>query len=464
MREFEFTIDKALNRGLFPEIVPANSQWLRDCLGFRCGKLGLERFQAGTNPLPVTVDMYYDWPFPQFIVGDTYNILVIRDLVSAEDAVYTVSDDMSTVTHIFTVDDLTFGTGVLMDVADFGEYVIMMNGVIMIYWDTTLSAWQVSLATATVPLMNTICNFKGQAVGGGVTTSWHDCDTTFYIWSKVGELDFTPDRKNEAGYRRCPYGGVVHNVKRLDDAVVGSSSKGITLLIPVNKPATTFGFKELSNIGTYNKGAINGSLYRHIYVGTDLVVREISKEGVKDLGYSYWMELLASSGEDIIVSYDRSRNDFYIGNSSRTFLLSPYGMSEVQQHPSTVWRISPDNVYMLPSAADDTNPSIVSEAIDFGYKGQKTIQTIETDAFLGTDPYAAVDCTFDLSTWRSSNYTPINNMGIATVPMAGNMFRLKLRFESLSESFRIGYIKTRFKMTDLRGIRGVYAPPPRGQS
>jgi len=339
----------------------------------------------------------------------------------------------------------------------------MMNGVIMIYWDTTLSAWQVSLATSTIPLMNTICNFKGQAVGGGVTTSWHDCDNTFYIWSKIGELDFTPDRDNEAGYRRCPYGGEVYNVKRLDDGVIGYSSKGITLLSPVNSPTTTFGFKELSDKGIYNKGAINGSLHRHVCVGKDLLVRDISREGVKELGYNYWMDLLASSGDDIIVSYDKGSDDFYIGNSTRTFLLSPYGLSEVQQHPSTVWRIDPDNVYMLPDTEDDVEMSIITEAIDFEYKGQKTIQTIETDAFLGTSPYAAVDCTFNLSNWRSSNYTPINNMGIATVPMAGNMFRLKLKFDSLSESFRIGYIKTRFKMTDLRGIRGVYAPPLRGQ-
>ena len=27
----------------------------------------------------------------------------------------------------------------------------------------------------------------------------------------------------------------------------------------------------------------------------------------------------------------------------------------------------------------------------------------------------------------------------------------------------IDYIKVRYKMTDLRGIRGVYAPPLRGQ-
>lgn len=461
MREFELTIDEALRKGLGPErSIPLNSQWLFKALGFRCGREGLEPAISGTNPLPNTVDMYYNWPFPQFVVGERYNFLIIRDSISAEDIVYVISDDMNTVTHVFTVDALTFGTGGLMEVADFGEYAIMMNGVVMIYWNVG-GAWNASLATATIPLMNTICNFKGQAVGGGITTVWHDCDETFYCWTKIGELDFTPDIRNTAGYRRCPYGGEVYNVKRLGDSVIGYSSKGITALFPTSSPVATFGFKELVNIGTHNKGAINGSLYRHIFVGEDLVVREVTKEGVKELGYSVWMDEL--DNEDIIVSYDRSKDDFYIGNSKRTFLLSPYGMTEVLQHPSCVWRIDPDNVYMLPDTEDDDLPLITSEAFNMGYSGQKTTSVIETDALLGTSPQAGVDYMFDMSTWGSTPFVSINNEGAATIRAAGNQLRASVRFASLYAPFRIGYIKVRYKMTDLRSIRGVYAPPPRGQ-
>ena len=104
MREYELIIDEALKAGLSPEqMTPSNSQFLFECLGFRCGKLGLEAALLGENPLPPTVDMYYSWPFPQFLVGDTYNILIIRNLITNADYLYEVSSDYLTVTLIATL-------------------------------------------------------------------------------------------------------------------------------------------------------------------------------------------------------------------------------------------------------------------------------------------------------------------------------------------------------------------------
>ena len=463
MREFELIVDEAFKNGLSPErTIPFNTQVLLECLGFRCGKFGLEPYVEGENPLPSALDMYYSWPFPQFMSGEGYNFLIVRDsLINHEDVVYVIADDMTTITYMFSIDELTFGVGTLMEVADFGEYAFMTNGVIMIYWDTTISDWHEITSSATIPMMRTICNFKGQAVGGNVVSSWHDCDETFYVWSKIGEMDFTPDKQNEAGYRRCPYGGEVYHVRRLGDIVVGYSSKGIILMTPVASPIVTFGFKEVSDVGLHNRGAMNGNLSRQIYVGEDLIIREVTDKGVKELGYQQYMEQL--SGEDIIVNYDKSKGDFYIGNSSKTYLLSANGLTEIPQHPSAVWRMDSDNVYMLPDTIDDYYPLITIEPFDMGYKGQKTIATIESDAFSVANPHAAVDYALDLESWNSTPFVPSNNMGIATITAAGNMFRFKLRFDNIGSGFKIGYTKVRYKMTDLRGIRGVYAPPPRGQ-
>ena len=463
MREFELIVDEAFKNGLSPELtIPFNTQVLLECLGFRCGKFGLEPYVEGENPLPSALDMYYSWPYPQFMSGEGYNFLIVRDsLINHEDVVYVIADDMTTITYMFSIDELTFGVGTLMEVADFGEYAFMTNGVIMIYWDTTISDWHEITSSATIPMMRTICNFKGQAVGGNIVSSWHDCDETFYVWSKTGEMDFTPDRQNEAGYRRCPYGGEVYHVRRLGDIVVGYSSKGITLMTPVASPVATFGFREVSDVGLHNRGAMNGNLDRQIYVGEDLIIREVTSKGINELGYQQYMEQLA--GEDIIVNYDKSKGDFYIGNSFKTYLLSTNGLTEIPQHPSAVWRVDSDNVYMLPDATDDYYPLITIEPFDMGYKGQKTIATIESDAFSVANPYVAVDYALDLESWNSTPFVPSNNMGIATITAAGNMFRFKLRFDNIGSGFKIGYTKVRYKMTDLRGIRGVYAPPPRGQ-
>ena len=463
MREFELVIDEALKNGLSPEYrLPFNSQFLWECLGFRCGKAGLECHQTLDNPIPGIIDMYYDWPFPQFLVGERYGILVVRDTVNQEDDVYSVSEDHSILTPVFQVDELTFGKGTLMEMADFGEYVFMTNGVIMIYWNPALAAWSTYIAaTATIPMMRTICNFKGQAVGGNVVSAWHDCDETYYVWSKIGSMDFTPDMDNEAGYKRCPYGGTVYHVRRLGDFVVGYSSKGITLMVATNEPAATFGFKEMSNIGLINRGAVNGDDNRHIYVGEDCILREVTKEGVKELGYQYYMEDLAE--EDIIITYDPHLKDFYISNSTKTFLLSPNGLTEIKQHPSAVWRRN-NETNMLPDTVDSDSSYLCTEVFDMGYRGQKTVSSIETDAMLALGPEAGVDWANDLVSWGMEHYKPINNEGIAAITAAGGMFRFRLRFSTVYEAFRIGYMKIRYKMTDLRGIRGVYAPPLRGQS
>uniref|UniRef100_A0A6M3IKS4 Uncharacterized protein n=1 Tax=viral metagenome TaxID=1070528 RepID=A0A6M3IKS4_9ZZZZ len=466
MREYELVIDNSIKKGLTPQrSFPINDEWLWGALGFRVGKDDLEGYQLSDNsPLGGLVDMHYNWPFPQFIVGEAYNILVVRDNILTKDAVYQVSDDYATITLIHDIDQLTYGQGTLMEAADFGEYIFMTNGVVMIYWDPTLAAWQNMTVSATIPMMRTVCNFKGQMIGGGVLSVWHDCDETFYCWSKIGDVDFTPDRDNEAGYRRDPYGGEVYHVRRLGDNIVGYSSKGITLLNPVIDPAVTFGFVELDDVGLINRGAMDGNLRRQVYVGTDRILREITNQGIKELGYYQFMDEL-DNGEDIIVKYDRINKDFYIGNSEKTYLLSPYGLTEIPQHPSAVWTMSSedDEVIMLPNTVDTFVPSIITSTFDMGYRGQKTIQSVESNALLTFGPRALVGWANSLAVWGYTTTVPLNIEGIAAITASGNDFMIQLNFDYVAVPSPIQYIKVRYKMTDLRGIRGVYAPPLRGQ-
>ena len=472
MREFELIIDKALKKGLSPEsAVPFNDKWLWQALGFRVGRTDLEGYDISDHGhLDGLVDLLYSWPFPQWISGERYNFLIVRDsTVNHEDKVYLISDAYA-VTHIFDVDVLTFGLGTLMEVADFGEYAFMTNGVIMIYWDVDLADWHEIVASPTIPMMRTVCNFKGQAVGGNVVSAWHDCDETFYIWSRIGEMDFTPGLKNEAGYRRCPYGGEVYHTRRIGDQIVGYSSKGITLLSPVDSPAATFGFTELDDVGIINRGAIDGNLTRHVYVGTDYILRDISLQGelvkkhsVRELGYQTYMQEL--DHDDIIVKYDRINKDFYIGDSTKTYLLSPYGLTEIPQHPSALWTMPDEHeVNILPETVDATYvPSIVTTIFDMGYRGQKTIFSIESDVFVSFKPTVAVGWMNTLFVWGYGADIPLNNEGVAAVITSGNEFVLQFKFEYIATMLPMKYIKVRYKMTDLRGIRGVYAPPIRGQ-
>ena len=459
MREYELVIDEALKNGLSPDYrLPINSQVLYDCVGFKCSISGLSDYKELINPIPATVELHYKWPFPQLLTGEKFNILVVRNSFDASDKVYSLSDDFQDVEFVADIDEHTYGLGTIMEMADFGKYVYLTNGVVGIFYNTETGVWERIINSSKIPMMRTICNFKGQAIGGCVTDSWQDCDETFYVWSKIGEMDFLPDHRNESGFRRCPFGGEVFHVRRLGDSVVGYSSKGITLLNPVVVPAATFGFSELSDVGVINRGAVNGNYWKHIFVGEDYVLREVTSKGVKELGYQSYMEQLA--GEDIIVCYDPSEKDFYIGNSTKTFLLSNYGLTEIKQHPSAVFRIN-GQTYVIPDDIDPVNDLIVTWPLNFGYSGKKTIFTVESDAVNFDSGRISIDYYIE-NTWKSSNSVLINPSGSVRKVVTSDMFRIRMTFETL-EDFKIGYIKTRFKMTDLRSIRGVYAPPLRGQ-
>lgn len=460
MREFELVIDEALRNGLSPEqMTPDNLQVLYKAYGFRCGKIGLEKYSVLTNPLDGVVDTDSNWPYPVVFSGELYNLVYVRDLTAGEDRIYSFNDDFTAPTLIATIDHAVIGIGTLPEVVDFGEYLFLTNGVAMVYYDVATTTWQKVTSITEVPLMRTICNFKGQAVGGHIESAWYDCDETYYVWSNIGSMDFTLSRYNEAGYRRDPYGGEVVHTRRLGDTVVGYSTEGIILLFPAEQ---TFGTKEIYDTGILNRGAQAGSLSKHVFVDADCNIVEITSEGIKELGYAHLIRPLST--EDVIVNYDPLTKDFYIGNSEITYLLSSTGLTEIQQHPSTVFKIAKQSYCIPDTEDDDFRPLIIGESFNFGYAGQKTVFALEADYFNGSTAMMGVDLSYDMNSWIESQFSRLNDQGTTSYIAAGNQFRIKLKFDIISDGFRISYMKARYKMTDLRGIRGVYAPPPRGQS
>jgi len=466
VREYELLIDKALDVGLSPfRRDKFNEQVLSRCYGLRVSQQGIGPYVELSNPIALLV--YYDWPYPQVVVGEGYTLLIDRNVTAGnEDKVYVVTliGGMLAYSVAATLSHAIYGQGHLMEVADFSDYALMTNGNVMVYYDPTLGGgWTITTGTANIPLLDTVCNFKGQIVAGGAQSAWHDCDSTFYLWSKIGSADFTPERDGEAGYRRCPYGGDIYHVRRLGDSVVGYSSEGVTLLTPVNDPMPTFRFTELVPHGLVNRGAVDGDLNQQMFLCKDNTLRMITKEGVKELGYRQFMSQLRDSS-DILVRYDKRTKNFYIGTEDKTYLYSGYGLTEIPQHPSAVWYLSDfsNSSYMLPATVDDYTPEIVTNWFDMGYRGQKTIATIESDARPLTNGEVAVTYDNSLGPEETSNYMPVNNQGVGTLTASGCQFKFHLRFDADS-NFQISYIKSRYKMTDLRSIRGIYAPPPRGQ-
>ena len=118
---------------------------------------------------------------------------------------------------------------------------------------------------------------------------------------------------------------------------------------------------------------------------------------------------------------------------------------------------------MLPEELDDNEGLIVTEGFNMGYGGTKTVFSIETDLSPVNDLKGAVDYYNDAISNGTTNFVEVNKEGIVFIIVSGSYFKVRLKFQPTYNKATISYIKARYKMTDLKGIRGVYAPPLRGQ-
>ncbi len=465
MREYEIIFDEALRSGLSPLTrTPFNQQLLDECYGFRLGPGGPEIYESKTDPI---TGFSYDtnWPFPQMIEGERYNFFIeLTD--EGTQRIYAFSHDDPTDYASFILNSSP-ATPELVDAADFGLYAFLTNGTDMCYWDTVAGDWDYTTGTAEIPLMKTVCNFRGQAVGGHVLDGWYDCDEHFYVWSKIGELNFDPWVKNEAGFRRDPLGGEIYHTYPHGDSVIGYTSRGTTQLFSVAAPAATFGSNILSDIGLLKRGAVATSDTTHLFIGNDYRLKKISnvgelsyRLGVVDIGYEHFIRELDES--KIIINHDRRNNDFYISDGNKTFLFNKHGMTESPQHPSAIW-CRRKETYFVPDDEDDFKCSIATSPFDMTFSGQKTISSIETDAWPVAEAEGAIDYLLRPGVFETTPYTPMNNEGNCVCTAAGSAFRIRLRFDPDYANTKMSYLRARYKMTDMRAIRGVYAPPPRGQ-
>ena len=140
-------------------------------------------------------------------------------------------------------------------------------------------------------------------------------------------------------------------------------------------------------------------------------------------------------------------------------------MTEVPGSRSATW--FDDVLFGLPGSDDPPAhiPLIVSDIIDFGYRGQKTIFSIEVGTSEIEDAEVAIDWRMKITeNFQRTSFVSLNDLGAAVLIVSGVEFRLCVRFGLFSPFVSsLDYAKIRWKMTDLRGLRGVYAAPPRGQ-
>lgn len=448
MKEFSITFDKGLSSGLrSSESNPRNKQALTECYNLKPDVLGLLPYEPVIDESGA---LSLSWPYPQIFIGSDYRYICTNTKI------YTMDSSWNQTLKVTTT-----ASGI-WDFADFGTYVLFVNGAKIVERSPVDGSYTASDTLTDMPRFSTVCNFKGQVIGGNVKSTWHGCGTNSVVWSAIGTNDFTPGvdnvkgSMNEAGFRHMRWEGEIYRVKRLGNAVIIYGDNGIDALVPYE---STFGLKEILDKGIASKGAVGGSWNEHVFVDKEGYLWRIKSDlSTERLGYKEYISLIDLT--EVMVSYDGSKREYYIADDTYGYLLTHWGLCQVYQKVTSVASIDGTS-YGVTSDGSDDEGRVVTDVIDFGVRGFKTIGLLEAGIYHPAGStykgYATVD-------WRSNktdsftrrDWVLMNPNGVATVMTAGDEFRLCVKADNY-QNMQLDYINARVKVTDRRFMRGLTA-------
>ncbi len=454
MKEFSFKVDgKALN-GLRKHHTNArNSGGLVDCMNILPTDNGLLPYEAAT---PLFEDEYLfdvlpavEWPFPQMHLGSVWSLLCFKTKIFSIDR----SIDPWNVTEVFD-----FGTQDDWDgdntwhFADFHDMVVLTNGAVMLWYDPYNTTWTLLPGSSTIPVMGTICNYRGQLIGGNFISDWYDTDSSFVGWGKIGSFSMLPDESNIAGYRPMDFTGSVRKVLPIGDFIIAYGEGGIDVLVPGE---TTFGSKKLAAYGIMSRDAVYGDKDKHIFIDENGWLRQLTADlKLTRLGYQEFFQPM--SGSHPLIVHDSTEGRYYIGDGTNSFVLTPSGMGKgFQVIPSGEFIEGGFVANVLRDSDPDLTYQVTTDTYDINYRAQKTIEAIDVSSDQSSDCYVSIDYRFKKTdAWSTTREVRCNDEGVVHLPCAGIEFRFNLRFTSYTD-VNLDYVNVKYKATDRRFTRGT---------
>lgn len=450
MREFEYIFDVGLLKGIGERRQYVVEQTLEECHNFKPIGQGLVakesiEFPASLDVFRSVSDVERDLGFPRIV--DISNKCYLLDYYSPQfnpfmGAVYIVNKSTNILGQ-------RFGVTSYPDLADFGKFTVItskgesyLSGV---YSDDFSNTNQLNIDHS---LGYCCCNFRGQLVSSS---------SRYAIWSNIGDVSFNKV-KNTSGDIYIPSGndvGIV-GIKEVDSGIVIATFDGIWALIPVVSPVSTYGLRRIYPSGVQTVRAIESNNKEALLITSDGKLLYISGDfQVKEFDFSH---LFGSEAHSIV--YSKVDNLWYISSSKAGYCFNPqFGLSSINQ---AVTGIYSDALIGCGKVLNECKGIIQTAPFDLGYSGIKTITGIEIGKNLGIAYVSVLFRANQKEKWKESKSIRLNNFNAVGFPVAGSEFKIRLEVLNPSEA-NIDYIKVRWKMSDLRNLRGVYSPPPRGQ-
>lgn len=156
MREYSLNYDEGLGRGLRPSAhTGRNLKWLAECVGALPEKGVLKAVEE--LPIPVAIAGAV-WPYPQLFH------LKLRTLVCTALNIYEYSSGSTTLVYTAGAEGTTWS------VADFGEYLVLTNGQVVVERNPETGAYETDVV-GKIPQGICVCSLGGQLLVGAPEVS-----------------------------------------------------------------------------------------------------------------------------------------------------------------------------------------------------------------------------------------------------------------------------------------------------
>ena len=316
--------------------------------------------------------------------------------------------------------------------------------------DTDLRLYIETGASWVVPVGHAIdADSIGLVIDSGADPVLSHVDARWVAWSKIGEASFQADLVNDAGQMPMDWPGVVYTIKQLQKNAVVYGSHGVTILYPVKEPAPTFGKQNIMLTGAMCKTAITGNENEHFFIDVGGVLWRLSGEGPERLGYEDYFKDLTNP----VLSYNPYKRYLFISDAEHGYMLTTEGLGGGYAGVTGFWQDGGDEKFVGPDPVVVQPINIMTDVIDMGYRGLKTVESVQFGLNADDLAYAAVDFRYSKdAAWRTTPWARLTPEGVAFIRVSGLEFRFRLQM--LDHEFcEISYLNIQYKKTDYRYVR-----------
>ena len=425
----EVDFKDALKNGLRnDEYQDRNISFLTDAYNARPTRNGASPFIGLTQPFTYSTAH----PFPQLFVGKRQNLVCYESGSGGiEDLSYNYSQTDLVLQPLgayaseraFTAEPagplgpvtLSAGGGP-WHFADHGESWMLTNGQAVVMRVPAITSAVTYFADETkFPL--TCCSLNGRMILGGLaglvsgntafknaygnlvtttgsiaSTDLADIDDSYVYWSSPGSDDFlwfffewmmtdirTGGRKQDLlqealsknlfGFQQVPWQDAVWVTKPLGNGFVAYGEHGIAYFRQVGK---TFEMREIATFGIADRGCVGGNDREHVFVTPKGQLYRLKADlSLEFLDYEEILDDMLS--QQITISYNEQRREYYIANASVCYILTETGLGQ-SSHLVTSCQSHRGVEMGFFETATDTEMRLLSDTFDLGTRKVKTIR------------------------------------------------------------------------------------------